>query len=92
VRKTLSPSRRKTLRPKPIESPRSSLKSLPAAENHGTVQAMRSLNGAISACGARDAGTSDVSRACRWARWPMLSVNIEQPPQGWVSPGSNMKW
>jgi hypothetical protein len=40
---------------------------------------MRSLNGAISACGARDAGTSDVSRACRWARWPMLSVNIEQP-------------
>jgi hypothetical protein len=72
------------------------VKSLPAEEYHGTVQPMRSLYDSMLASGARDTRAKEVSRACRWARWPTLSTNIEQPSQpadGQPStPGANMKW
>ena len=61
-------------------------------ETHGIVQPMRFLYASSFSIGARDTSANDVSRACRWARWPIWSTNIEQPsqPTSWFGP--NMKW
>jgi len=57
---------------------------------------MRFLYASIFVIGARETSAKDVSRACRWARWPIWSTNMEQPSHpasgqpealGW-----NMKW
>jgi hypothetical protein len=72
VRKTRSPSRRKTLRPKlsprSVVRPKSALKSLPDEETHGSVQPMHSWYRSMFCSGARDTSAKDVSRACRCAR------------------------
>jgi hypothetical protein len=68
------------------------LKSLLNDETHGNVHPMRSLYAAIFSIGARETTANEVSRACRWARWPTWSTNIEHPlqPASWFGP--NMKW
>jgi hypothetical protein len=58
----------------------------------GISQPIRALTRSMSACGAREANTSVVSRAFRWARWAIWSATIEQPMQAWSgqpdTPGS----
>ena len=53
---------------------------------------MRALSRAMSDWGAREAKTSVVSRALRWARLPTWSATIEQPTQACsgqpLTPGS----
>ncbi|MHC2316326.1 hypothetical protein ACVIHC_003372 [Bradyrhizobium diazoefficiens] len=45
------------------------------------VQPIRFFSLAISACGAREANTSVVSRAFRCETWATWSATIEQPRQ-----------
>ncbi len=58
----------------------------------GIVQPIRAFKRAMSACGAREANASVVSRAFRWARWATWSATKEQPRQACsgqpVTPGS----
>lgn len=58
----------------------------------GMVEPMRVLNASILSMGARETRTSEVSRACRWARWPMPSIRTEQTLQPSSQLGSNMAW
>ena len=46
---------------------------------HGMFQPIRAFIRAMSACDPREAYTSVVSRAFRWARLPMWSAINEQP-------------
>ena len=48
---------------------------------HGISQPIRAFSRSMSACGAREANTSVVSRAFRWATWATWSATIEQPRQ-----------
>jgi hypothetical protein len=57
----------------------------------GIDQPMRRLNRSICGWDARDTSATVVSRALMWARWPIWSVNIEQPSHGSPS-GGNQKW
>ncbi len=58
----------------------------------GIVQPIRAFTRAMSGCGAREAKTSVVSRAFRWARWATWSATSEQPGHAWsgqpCTPGS----
>ncbi|MGZ2424810.1 hypothetical protein ACVIRM_003772 [Rhizobium laguerreae] len=53
----------------PHSSTPKSLSKLSVIVTHGIVQPIRAFSRAMSACGAREAKTSVVSRALRWATW-----------------------
>src|SRR6266478_2179366 len=80
VRNTRSPSRKNTLWPCHSSTPKSESK-LSVRVYHGISQPIRAFRRMMSACGARDAYASVVSRAFRWARLPTWSAPREQPRQ-----------
>ena len=78
VRNTLSSSRKNTLWPCHWSTPKSTSK--PSVRVYqGIAQPIRAFSPAMSAWGAREAYTSVVSRAFRWARLLTWSAPKEQP-------------
>src|SRR4029453_15383085 len=80
VRKTLSPSRMNALWPIHSSTPKS-VSKLSVIVYQGIVQPIRAFRRWMSACGAREAYTSVVSRAFRWGRVATWSAPREQRMQ-----------
>ena len=81
VRNTRSPSRMNALWPCHSSTPKSASKLSVIVYQGMCSQPIRAFRRAMSACGAREAYTSVVSRAFKWARWETWSAPREQPMQ-----------